>query len=71
MWAMSIQAVALEMVASKSLASLRQRPSQAKVRSTNQRFGSTLNPLAVSERLMISTVQRPIPASSPRSLSPA
>ena len=34
MWAMSIQAVALEMVASKSLASLRQRPSQAKVRST-------------------------------------
>jgi hypothetical protein len=31
---------------SKSLASLRQRPSQAKVRSTTHRFGRILNPLA-------------------------
>ncbi len=31
---------------SKSLASLRQRPSQAKVRSTTHRFGRISNPLA-------------------------
>lgn len=67
---MSSQAVALEMVASKSLASLRQRPSRAIVHSTTQRRGSTSSPFAVSERLMISATQRPMPANSPRSLSP-
>lgn len=38
---------------SKSLASLRQRPSQLKVRATIQRFGSTSKPVALSDRLTI------------------
>ena len=38
---------------SKSLASLRQRPIQANVRSTIHRFGSTTKPFAWSDRLTI------------------
>ena len=71
MWAMRTQAVALEMVASKSLDNRRQRPSQASVRSTTQRRGKTWKPFATSERLMISTTHRPKLASSLRSLPPA
>ena len=40
------KASALRLRFSQSLASLRQRPSQAKVRSTIQRFGKTTKPLA-------------------------
>src|ERR1700690_682836 len=71
MWEIRTHADALAMVCSKSLASLRQRPSQVKVRSTTQRRGNTSKPLAVSERLMISMVQRPSPAKTVRSFSPA
>ena len=71
MWATRTQATALAMVASKSLASLRQRPSQAKVRSTTHLRGRTSKPLAVSERLMISIVHRRLRFSAARSLSPA
>ena len=45
MWATRTQATALAMVASKSLARRRQRPSQAKVRSTTQRRGKHLEAL--------------------------
>ena len=48
-------ASALRLRFSQSLASLRQRLSQAMVRSTIQRLGRTVNPLARSERLTIST----------------
>ncbi len=41
---------------SNSLANRRQRPSQANVRSTTQRLGSTLNP--GSDRYTISTFSR-------------
>lgn len=44
------------MLGSKSLGSLRQRSSQAKVRSTNQRCGSTSKPAVCFERLMIPIV---------------
>ena len=40
---------------SQSLASLRQRFSQAMVRSTIQRLGRSMKPFAASERLTIST----------------
>ena len=53
MWAMRSQASAEAMVFSQSLANLRQRPSQAKVRSTTHRRGRTSKPLAASERLMV------------------
>lgn len=69
MWAVSSQLSALAMVLSQSLASLRQRPSQANVRSIPQRRGRTSKPLAVSERLTICMVQRPI-LSSARQLRP-
>lgn len=69
--AMKIHASALAMVASKSLASRRQRPSQAKVRSRTHRRGSTSKPLAASERLMISMVHVPRLASACDSFSPA
>ena len=52
-------AVELSMERSQSLARRRQRPSQAKVRSTTQRRGNTSNPLTVSDRLMISSVHSP------------
>ena len=55
-----IRAVAEAMVFSQSLASLRHRLSQAKVRSTNHRLGRILKPWAVSDRVMISSVQLPI-----------
>src|SRR5471030_1659592 len=42
---------------SQSLASLRQRLSQAMLRSTIQRLGKITNPLARSERLTISTLR--------------
>jgi hypothetical protein len=42
MWATKTRATALAIVASKSFASLRHRPSQAKLRSTTQRRGRTL-----------------------------
>src|SRR5215472_9653936 len=47
-------ASALRLRFSQSFASLRQRLSQAKVRSTIQRRGSTTNPFVRSERLTIS-----------------
>src|SRR6516164_9396692 len=47
-------ASALRLRFSQSFASLRQRLSQAKVRSTTQRRGSTTNPFIRSERLTIS-----------------
>ena len=56
---MSIQASAEATDFSQSLASLRQRPSQAKVRSTTHRRGSTSKPLAVSERVTTSIVHAP------------
>lgn len=71
MWAMKIHACALAMDFSQSLASRRHRPSQAKVRSTTQRRGSSSKPLAMSERLTICSFQSPILASAPRSLGPA
>jgi hypothetical protein len=71
MWAVRRKAVAEAMVFSQSLASLRHRPSQAKVRSTTHRRGRTAKPWAVSERLMISRIHRPLSASAAWSLSPA
>ena len=60
MWAMRIQACALAIDLSQSFDRRRQRPSPAKVRSTTHRLGKTSKPCAVSERLTICTVQRPI-----------
>ena len=60
MLAIMSQASALAMVASKSLARRRLRPSQAKVRSTTQRRGRTLKPVTSSLRLTISSVHWPI-----------
>src|SRR5271157_2769345 len=48
-------ASALSVRFSKSLARRRQRLSQARVRSTTHRIGSTSNPLALSDRFTIST----------------
>src|ERR1700738_631013 len=59
------------MVLSKSFASRRLRPNQARVRSTTQRRGNTANPLAWSDRLTISSVHCPFPASAVSSFSPA
>jgi len=53
-----MNARALRLRFSKSLASLRQRLSHARVRSTTQRLGNTSKPFAVSERLTISTDNR-------------
>ena len=55
---------ALAIVASKSFASRRLRLSHAMVRSTTQRRGNSLKPLAASDRLTISIVQQPIEASA-------
>src|SRR4051794_18797174 len=57
--AINTQASALAMDDSKSLASRRLRPSQAKVRSTTQRRGSALNVPTLSERVTISMVHFP------------
>ena len=54
----------------QSLASLRQRLSQAMVRSTIQRLGRTANPLALSHRLTISTVQLPLLAAAEATRGP-
>ena len=70
MWEMSIQASAEATDFSQSLASLRQRPSQAKVRSTTHRRGSTSKPFAVSDRFTTSIVHAPTGASAPRSSAP-
>src|SRR5271154_3665604 len=51
-----MNARALRVRFSKSLANRRHRLSQANVRSTTQRLGRSLKPCAVSERLTISTV---------------
>ena len=69
--AMKSQVTELSVVASKSLARRRLRFSQASVRSTTQRRGSSTKPLARSERLTISMVQFPRSSSAPFSLSPA
>ncbi len=69
--AISAQAVEDAMDFSQSLASRRQRPSHAKVRSTTHRRGSTSKPLALSERLMMSIVHFPMPTRAERNLSPA
>ena len=55
---------ALAIVASKSFASRRLRLSHAMVRSTTQRRGNSLKPLAASDRLTISIVHEPIEASA-------
>lgn len=55
-----IDASTKAMERSTSLANLRHLPSYAKVRSTTQRRGRTLEPLALSERLMTPIAQRPI-----------
>lgn len=60
-------ASALAMHASKSFASRWQRLRWARVRSMTQRRGSRTNPLAVSERLMMSIFHRPCPAIALRS----
>ena len=61
MLATRAQALELSMVFSQSLASRRQRfsHSSAMVRSTTHLRGNTSNPVAVSDRLMISMVQSP------------
>ena len=71
MWAMKAMAVAEAMDFSQSFASLRHRPSHAKVRSTTHRRGRTSKPLAVSERLMISMLQAPQPFMAALSFGPA
>jgi hypothetical protein len=71
MCAIMIHASAEAMDVSKFLASLRHRPSHAKVRSAIQRRGRISKPLALSERLMISSVHFSIFYSRFFSLSPA
>ncbi len=65
MLAISSHASALSMVFSKSLARRRLRPNHANVRSTTHRRGNSTKPLAVSERLTISSVQVPSLARAP------
>ena len=71
MCAMVIQAAALSMDFSQSFDRRRHRPSQAKVGSTTQRRGRTSKPPAASERLTVSTVQRPMAFKASRSFGPA
>ena len=71
MCAMVIQAAALSMDFSQSFDRRRHRPSQVKVGSTTQRRGRTSKPLAASERLTVSTVQRPMAFKASRSFGPA
>lgn len=71
MCAIVTHAAALAMVFSQSFDRRRHRPSQASVRSTTHRRGKTSKPSAVSERLTIWTVQRPIDFRASRSLGPA
>src|SRR5262249_3821180 len=67
---MRTQASALAIVASKSLARRRLRPSQAKVRSTTQRRGSGLNVPTVCDRVTIWIVHLPKSASALSSFGP-
>lgn len=71
MWAIKAHAIALAIVFSQSFANLLHRPSQAKVRSTTHRLGSTSNPVTVSDRLMISIVQSPCFFIASRNFGPA
>jgi len=71
MCATNAQETALAIVASKSFASLRQRPSHANVRSTVHLQGGTSSPAQVSDRLMISIVHPPMRFETLRNLSPA
>ena len=71
MWEMSIHASAEATDFSRSLASLRQRPSRAKLRSTTHLRGRNSQPSAVSERFTTSIVHWPTDASAPRSFGPA
>lgn len=66
-----IQPSALVNEVSQSLVSRRHLPSQAKVRSTTHRRGSTSKPMAASERLLILTAYWPIRPRVLRSFSPA
>ena len=68
---MVIRASALAMDFSQSFDRRRHRPSHAKLRSTIRRRGRTSNPSAVSERLTIWTVQRPMAFRASRSFGPA
>ena len=71
MFATRIHAWAEAIVFSQSFASLRHRLSQAKVRSTTHRLGRTSKPWAVSDRLMISSVQVPMSSRAATSFGPA
>jgi len=71
MEAIFVHAVELSIDLSQAFARRRQRPSQAKVRSTTHLRGSTTKPLATSERLTISMVHSPWPTSACASLGPA
>jgi len=68
--AMSVHASAEAIEASQSLASLRHRPSQAKVLSTTQRRAMTTKPVTPGGRLTISMVGPSISTTASRSLSP-
>jgi hypothetical protein len=68
--AMYTQALALAIDASKSFAKRRFRLSQASVRSTTQRRGSSLKPVASAARLTISMVQFPNLARASLRLAP-
>src|SRR5512132_3564310 len=69
--AIMIHATAVVIDFSKSLASRRLRLSQARVRSTTQRRGSTTKPLATSDRLTMSIVHLPSGTRHCWSFSPA
>ena len=71
MLATRIHACAEAIDFSQSLASRRHRLSQAKVLSTTHRLGRSSKPWAVSERLMISSFQRPMSSRAPSSFGPA
>jgi len=60
MFAMKTHASAETAVRSKPFAGLRHRPSQANVRSAIHLRGRSWKPMALSERLMISSVNLPI-----------
>ena len=70
MAAMSVHASADAIVFSQSFAKRRQRPSQAKVRSTTHRRAMTTKPVTSGGRFTISIVGPSIEAIASRSLSP-
>ncbi len=69
--AISVQAVELSNDRSSSFANLWHCLSHANVRSTDPSTRQNLDPFAVSERLVISSVQSPRPLRVAFSLSPA